>query len=178
MDALRLFPPYAVGGWAWVYNTAATARQGAKKDTDTAVLKTKFSLNWTKPYKVLVAGPTPASDTPDNRPLHDKLLFLDLPSDLPGRDCKRHVFVERCKPCQNSDDTSDIPKHLPSDLTQYVLNSFSAKSPPFHITLDDVSPPPERLEVEQITGHQLVCRRRGIIAVLYETQWAVLLRPS
>ena len=43
MDALRLSPPHAVGGWAWVYNTAATARQGAKKDTDTAVLKTKLS---------------------------------------------------------------------------------------------------------------------------------------
>ena len=43
MDALRLFPPYAVGGWAWVYNTAATARQGAKKDTDTCLLYTSPS---------------------------------------------------------------------------------------------------------------------------------------
>ena len=80
-------------------------------------------------------GPAPASDTPDNRPLHDKLLFLDLPSDLLGRNCKRRVSVERCKPCQNPDDISGIPTYLPSDLTQYVLNSFSAKSLPFHVTL-------------------------------------------
>ena len=142
-----------MGGWAWVYNTAATARQGAKKDIDTAVLNTKLSLNGTGPYKVLAVGPAPASDTPDNRPLHDKLLFLDLPSDLPGRDCKRRVSVDRCKPCQSPDGISGTPKYLPSDLTQYVLNSFSAKSLPFHVTLDDVSPPSERLEVEQITGH-------------------------
>ena len=123
-------------------------------------------------------GPAPASDAPDNRPLHDQLLFLDLPSDLPGWDYKRRVSVERCKPCQNPDDISDIPKYLPSDLTQYMLNSFSAKSPAFHVTLDDVSPPPERLEVEHITGHQLVRGRGGIIAVLYETHWAGLLSPS
>ena len=79
-------------------------------------------------------GPAPTSDVPDNRPLHDKLLYLDFPSDLPGRDSKRLVSVERCKPCRNPDDTSDMPKYLPSDLTQYVLNSFSAMSPPFHVT--------------------------------------------
>ena len=177
MDALRLSPPYTVGGWAWVYNSAAT-RQGAKKDTDSAVLKTKLSLNWIGPFKILAVGPAPASDTPDNRPLHDKLLFLDLPSDQPGRDSKRRVSVERCKPCRSPDDTNDMPKYLPSDLTQYVLNSFSAKSPPFHVAVDDVSSPPERLEVEQITGHQLVRGRGGVIAVLFETHWAGLLSPS
>ena len=46
-DALRPVPKFAVGDWVWVYNTAATIRQGAKTDTDAKVLKTKLSLNWT-----------------------------------------------------------------------------------------------------------------------------------
>ena len=164
-----------MGGWAWVYNSAATIEQGAKKGTDAAVLKTKLSLYW---IKVLTVGPVPTSDVPDNGPPHDILLNLDLPSDLPGLDSIRRVSVERCKPCRSPDDTSDMPKYLPSHLTKYVLNSFSAKSIPFHVTLDDVSPPPERLEVEQITGHQLFRGRGGIIAVLYETHWVGLLSPS
>ena len=44
-DALRAVPKFAVGGRVWVYNTAATIRQGAKTDTDAKVLKTKLSIN-------------------------------------------------------------------------------------------------------------------------------------
>ena len=106
-------------------------------------------------------GPAPASAVPDGRPLHGKLIRFDLPSDMPGRDSKRRVFVVRCKPCRNPDDVHDLPKHLPADLTKYVLNSFLTKSPPFHVTLDHISPPLERLEVEQVTGHQLVRGRGG-----------------
>ena len=178
MAALSASPPFTVGGWAWVYNSASTIRQGAKKDTDATVLKTKLALNWNGPFKILAVGPAPASDTPDNRPLHDKLLFLDLPSDLPGRDSKPRVSVKRCKPCRSPDDTTDLPKYLPADLTTYVLTASAAKSPPYHVTVDDVTPPPERLDVERITGHQLVRGRGGVIAVLYETHWAGLLSPS
>lgn len=41
-------------------------------------------------------------------------------------------------------------KYLPADLITYFLNPFAATSPPYHVTLDDISPPPppERLEVE------------------------------
>ena len=49
---------------------------------------------------------------------------------------------------------SRTPKHLPADLTKYVLNLFSTKTPPFYVTLDDIAPPLERLEVDQITVHQ------------------------
>ena len=42
----------------------------------------------------------------------------------------------------------------------------------------DVSTPAEHLDVEQITGHQSVRGRGGVIAVLYETHWKGLLRPS
>ena len=79
--------------------------------------------------------------------------------------------------CRNPDDTDDIPKHLPAGFSTYVLNSLT-KSPPYHVTLDNVSPPPERLEVEQVSGHQLVRGRGGFIAVLYETRWTGLLSPS
>ena len=45
MDALRRSPLCTMGGWAWVYNSVATIRRDAKKDTDTTVLETKLSLN-------------------------------------------------------------------------------------------------------------------------------------
>ena len=178
MAALLASPPFSVGGWAWVYNSASAIRQGAKKGTDATVLKTKLSLNWNGPFKILAVGPTAASDTLDNRPLQDKLLFSDVPSDLPGQDSKPRVSVTRCKPWHNPDDTSDIPKHLPADLTTDVPTAFAANSPHYHVTLDDVTPPPERLEVEQITGQQLVRGRGGVIPVLYETHWTGLLSPS
>ena len=52
------------------------------------------------------------------------LLYLDLPSDLPGSDARRRVAIERCKPCANTHDSGDMPKYLPAGLTQYVLNNF------------------------------------------------------
>ena len=68
----------------WIYNSAATIRQGAAtgssaaNNADTQVLKAKLSLNWTGPFKILAVGPL--ASAPDNRPLADKLLYLDLPS--------------------------------------------------------------------------------------------------
>ena len=59
-----------------------------------------------------------------------------------------------------------------------VLNNFSMKSPPYHVTQDDVSTPLQRLEVEQITGHQSVRGRGGFIAVLYKTLRTGLSKPS
>ena len=84
------------------------------------------------------------------------------------------MTIERCKPCANSHDSGDMPKYLPAGLTQYVLDIFSKKSPPYHVTQDDVSTPLQRLEVEQIAGHQSVRGRGGVIAVLYKTRWAGL----
>ena len=71
-----------------------------------------------------------------------------------------------------------MSKYLPAGLTQYMLNNVSKKSPPYHVTQDDVSTPLQRLEVEQITGHQSVRGRGGVIAVLYKTHWARLSEPS
>ena len=47
--AMRPVHKFVVGGWAWVYNTTATIRQGARTDTDAKVRTTKLSLSWTSP---------------------------------------------------------------------------------------------------------------------------------
>ena len=80
-------------------------------------------------------------------PLGDNL-HLDLPSDLPGSDARRRVAIERCKACTNPHDSSDTPKYLLAGLTQYVLNIFSNKSPPYHVTQYDVSAALQGLEVD------------------------------
>ena len=177
-DALCPAPNFAVGGWAWVYNSAPTIRQGVKANTDAKVLKAKLALYWTAPCKILAVGPCSAAETPDGSPLGSNLLYLDLPFDLPGSDARRRVAIERCKSCANRHDSGDTPKYLLAGLTQYVLNKFSKKSPPYHITQDDVLIPLRRLEVEQITGHQSVRGRGGVIAVLYKTHWSGLSEPS
>ena len=149
-----------------------------KANADAKVLKAKLTLNWTGPYKVLPVSPCSAVETPDGSPLGSHLLYLDLPSDLPGSVARRRVAIERCKPCASPLDSGDMPKYLPAGLTQYVLNKFSKKSPPYHVTQDDVSTPLQWLEVEKITGHQSVRGRGGVIAVLYKTHWAGLSEPS
>ena len=77
-DALLRRPKYMAGGWVWVYNTAATIRQGLRKALTMKSSKRNFRLNWTGP-KIIAVGPSSAADTPDGRPLGDKLLYLDLP---------------------------------------------------------------------------------------------------
>ena len=131
-DALRPAPNFAVGGWAWVYNSASTIRQGVKSNADAKVLKAKLALNLTGPYKILTVAPCSAAETPDVSPLGSNLLLLDLPSDLPGSDARRRVAIERCKPCANPHDSGDTPKYLPAGLTQYVLNIFPRS--PYHTT--------------------------------------------
>ena len=123
-DALRPAPDFVTGGWAWVYNSASTICQGEKANADANVLKAKLALNWTGPYEFLAVGPCSTAETPGGSPLGSNLLYLDLPSDLPGSDARRRVAIERCKPCANPHDSGDMPKYLPAGLTQYVLNNF------------------------------------------------------
>ena len=75
--------------------------------------------------KVLAVGPCSSADAPDGSSLGNNLLYLDLPSDLPGSDARRRVAIERFKPCDNPHDSSNMPKYLPAGLTRYVLNTFS-----------------------------------------------------
>ena len=175
-DAFLRRSKYTAGGWIWVYNTAATIRQGLRKGADNEVFKEKLSLNWTGPFKIIAVGPSSAADTPDERPLRNKLLYLDLPSNLSDPAAKPRVTVARCKPCANPYDAEDTSRHLPAGLTQYVLHAFATKSPPYHVTADDVSTPPILIDVAKITGHQCVRGQGGAIAVLYETHWNDILR--
>ena len=98
----------------------------AKSGTDAKVLREK--LNWTGPFKTLAVGPSPSDFTPSGFPLAAKLLYLDLPSDMPGPDAHCQVSVARCKPAIIPD-TTDLPRYLPAGLTQYVLNN-TINSPP------------------------------------------------
>ena len=88
------------------------------------------------------------------------------------------MAIDRCKPCTNPHDSSDMPKYLPAGLTQYVLNNIPKTFPLCYVTQDDVSVPLQRLEVEKITGHQSGRGRGGVIAVLYQTHWVGLSEPS
>ena len=177
-DALLRRPKYTAGGWVWVYNTAVTIRPGLRNGADNKVLKEKLSLNWTGPFKIIAVGPSSAADTPHGRPLGDKLLNLDLPSNLSGPAAKPRVTVARCKPCVNPYDADDIPRHLHAGLTQYVLHAFATKSPPYHVTTDDVSTPPILIDVAKITSHQCVRGLGSAIAVLYKTHWNGILHPT
>ena len=90
---------------------------------------------------------------------------------MPGAGTPCRVSVVRCKPCVNPHDSSDLPRFLHAGLTPYILNNYTKKSPPYHVTEDDVNVPIERVEVEKITSHRSVRGRGGLIAVLYETHW-------
>lgn len=107
-DALRPIPEFVVDGWAWVYHTAATIRQGAKAETDAKVLNAKLWPNWTGPYKALTAGPSSSADTSDASPLGAKLLHSGLPPDIPGADASQRVSVQRRKPCANLHNRVDM----------------------------------------------------------------------
>ena len=168
-DALRPAPNFATGGWAWVHNSVSTIHQGVKAITNAKVLKAKLTLNRTGPYKILAVGLCSAAETPDGSPIGSKLIYLDFLFDQPGSDARRCVAIEPCKRCANPHDSEDMPKHLPVGSTQVVLNNFSKNSPPYQVTQDDVSTPLQRLEVDQIAGHQSVRGRGGVIAVLCKT---------
>ena len=67
---------------------------------------------------------------------------------------------------------------VPTFGPHHARTASSTKSSPYHEALEDVSTPPEFLEVEQTTGHQFVRGRGGVIAVLYEIHRTGLLSPS
>ena len=144
-DALRAVLKFTVSGWVWVYNTAATIHQDVKIRTARSS-RPSSRLTGRAPTKSSQLVPVPPLILRAALPC--ALSYLDLPSDMPGADARQRVSVQRCKPCAKPHDHGDMPKYLPAGLTQYVLNNFSKKSPPYHVTQDDVLTPPQRLEVE------------------------------
>ena len=128
-DTLRPAPDVAMGGLAWVYNSASTIRQGVKANTD-AKVHTRANSRSTG----LAVGPCSAAETPDVSPPGSNLLYLDFPSDPTGSDVRRRVANERCNPCSNPHDSEDMPKYLPAGLRQDVINIVLKKSAPYHVT--------------------------------------------
>ena len=73
----------------------------------------KFAVGgWMWVYKVLAVGPSTPADAADGSPLCAKLLYLDLPSDMPGADARRRVSVQLCKSCASPHDRGDMPKYF------------------------------------------------------------------
>ena len=69
-------------------------------------------------------------------------------------------------------------RSVASGVDPICADNFSMKSPPYHVTQDDVSTPLRRFEVKKIIRHQSVRGRGGVIAVMYETHWTGLSGPS
>ena len=141
-------------------------------------LSSKLSLNWTGLFQILQVGPSISS--PNGHPVGDTLLYLEIPSQIFGSNSKPRVLVMRCEPCVRPDNTGDRPVHLPAGLTEYFLTRFAAKSPPFHVTADDVGYDGrvQRVELDSITAHCFVCGRGGNLSVMYEARWTGLSRRS
>ena len=104
------------------YSPRRESRNGCKGDQD------QFAQNLTGLYKIFAVGPCPFSDILDGSPLGDKLLCLDLPTNMSGADAHRRISVESCKPSTYPHDRGDMPKYLMDGLTLYVLNNFTIKS--------------------------------------------------
>ena len=102
---------------------------------------------------------------PDDCPVEEKTLYLDLPSDMPGKYQKKIVSVDRRKMCRHPSDDSELNTYL-------VLDSCMNKNiPPLHPTGEDMRESGKPVGLEKTTGHQMV---RGpddkiLVAVTYKT---------
>ena len=135
-DALRPAPNFAVGGWAWGYNSASTIRQGVKPNTDAKVLKAKLSLNWTGPYTILAVGPCSAAETPDGSPLWSNLLYL---TSLPTCPVRTLVGVWRLNAASHAPTPTQGHAQIPTGGADAECAQYSKKLSPYHVTQDDVS---------------------------------------
>lgn len=107
-------------------------------------------------------------DTPAASPLSHNVLYMSLPSNLPGSDGRWLEGIKRCKPCASPDDSSDMLKYLTAGQTGTRLTTFTT-SCLRTISQDDAGALLKSLEVEMILGHQSVRGRDGVIAVLCMT---------
>ena len=178
-DALLRHPKYVARGWVWVYNTAAPIRQGLRKGVDNKILKETLSLNWTGPSKLSLLAPPQRLPNPTG--VHSETSCYTLTSRQTGPALLLNPASQwhDANPAPTlTMHTTCMPRHLPAGLTQYVLHAFNTKSPPYHVTTDDIATPPILIDMAKITGHQCVRGRGDAIAVLYETHWDSLLRPT
>ena len=119
-DASKHISTHTVGDWLWVYNTAATFRQGAKSSTDAKVLKALLSLNSTGNFKILAIGPSSSDLPPGGRLLTARLLYFGLPNGMPGADV--HYLLRLDSPLQTLRQSTQHkrPSPIPSPWTDVI----------------------------------------------------------
>ena len=137
-------PKFEVGDWVWVYDDKSTITGGGKhvlKTSEADFRSKKFALTaklaqcWTGPYKILFVGP---GTTSRNEKVGPNLILIEVRKDEPGREINARVSIYRCKKCFNPHEGAEGPKFLPWAMSSYVLNKYSERSPPFHLTAEDV----------------------------------------
>lgn len=153
-----------------------------KARTDAKVLKAKRPLNWTDQCKFFAVDPRPSADTPNGSVLGAKTLYLDLcvPT-CPARKPTAAFRWRATSPVPPPHESDGMPKHLRAGgLTQNLCSTTSPRTPQKnHVTLrTGVSSPILHLELEKITRHQSVRGRGGFVAVIDESHWMGLSRPS
>ena len=101
------------------------------------------------------------------------MLLLEVRKDEPGREINPRVSMYRCKKCNTPNEGEDRPKFLTWAMSSYVLNMYSERSPPFHLTAEDVSMELDhyRIQPTHITKHRISRGLGGKNAVQYFTSW-------
>lgn len=135
------------------------------------MLKGQLAFIWTGLFKIPTLSPCSPAVSPGGRPVRDKVIFLDLPPNVPGPDTTRRVSVARCPlsaVLQSARHRRTRLGYLSAGLTGYVTNKSTTKSTPYPVTSDDISPCLERLDVDCITGYNTFVRGRGgVLAIMY-----------
>ena len=83
----------------------------------------------------MFVGPGTASS---NEKVGPNLLLTEVRKDEPGREINARVSMYRCKKCFNPHEGAEGPKYLPWVMSSYVLNKYSERSLPFHLTAEDI----------------------------------------
>ena len=66
------------------------------------------------------------------------LLLLEVRKDEHGREISARVSMLWCKKCYIPHEGAEAPKFLPWTTSNYVLDTYSERSPPFQLTAKDV----------------------------------------
>ena len=172
-------PKFEVESWAWIYDDKSTISGGGKhvlKPSETDSRSEKFALTaklaqcWTGPYKILFVGPGTTSDGKKDGP---SLLLVEVRKNEPGSEVNARVSKYRCKQCHNPHERVEWLKFLPWAMSSYVLNKYSERSPPFHLTAKDVCMELDqrRINPTTITKHRISRGLGGKNAAQYYTSW-------
>ena len=165
-----------MGSWVCICDDKRAISGGGKdvlKSNETDSRSKKFALTtkkaqcWTGLYKILFVG----SGTRDGEKVGPNLVLVEARKDEPGREINARVSKYRCKQCHNPHEGVEGPKFLPWAMSSYFLNKYSERSPPFHLTVEDVCMELDhhRIKPNLITKHGISRGLGGKNAVEYYT---------